>query len=270
MLLREHCVPLHPKPSARRVLLRSAPINKPSTDQPLAEMEATAFVPALGPRSTLGLNERPGGKCRSRLDVRATLSDDNRVLKVAGKSITGQLPTSVARPKPQEVATRMVEVEAERKRAKARTDISLLTSGQWRVCAINPKRKKRSGPLAALPADGPYYFPVRAQQTITFGSDDEGTFNNGVFWGPLSFRLIGPARWVPERNRMEFTFAKAELRIGPFGPFNFDAGESSIAGKTAKDLPFFTWFYVDDEIAMSRGRTGGMALYAKVPPGEEL
>lgn len=43
-----------------------------------------------------------------------------------------------------------------------------------------------------------------------------------------------------------------------------DKGGGSLQGRTAKDLPFFTFFALRDDIAVARGRSGGLALYARV------
>ena len=54
--------------------------------------------------------------------------------------------------------------------------------------------------------------------------------------------------------------------LGPFdGVFNgLDKEGYSLKGCTAKKLPFFTFCCIRDDIAVGRGRSGGMALYGRV------
>lgn len=66
---------------------------------------------------------------------------------------------------------------------------------------------------------------------------------------------------------MEFTFSKMAVKIGPIKPFVFDDIDregGTLESRTAKTLPFFTFFYARNNLMAARGRTGGVALFQRV------
>lgn len=169
-------------------------------------------------------------------------------------------------PSSQIVTEALLQLERLQKKQKVKTDVQKL-HGQWRLIFTASPNAKRS-------FFKQYYFPVRAHQTFIVDEDkaNEGIFDNGVFVLGTKFRVVGPFRWTPERNRMEFSVDRVVLGVGPWEwkKDGFDKNGYSLEGRSVKDLPFFTFFAVRDDIACARGRTGGVALYARVPKGEEL
>lgn len=170
------------------------------------------------------------------------------------------------RPAAETVAAALVQIERENKRHQMKSDVNRL-AGQWRLVLVADSR-------AQLPFLRANYFPIRAHQTFTLDSDNshQGNFNNGVFALGSSMRFSGPFRWVHNRNRLEFTFNTLKINLGPlkWQQDHIDKEGDSLEGRTAKTLPFFTFYLVRSDIAAARGREGGVALYAKVPAGEEV
>lgn len=72
-------------------------------------------------------------------------------------------------------------------------------------------------------------------------------------------------------NRMELSVNSMYWKVGPFdGKLNnLDKKGYSLQGRTAKDLPFFTFSCIREDIAVARGRTGGMALYARIDEDQQ-
>lgn len=102
------------------------------------------------------------------------------------------------------------------------------------------------------------YFPITAVQRF----DAVGKrIENGVYLGPLgSLTFEGRLSW---NNRiLAFIFERIRVKIGPLGPLEY-----SFKGKEEKEPsnkdPFFIWFYVDEEIAVARGRSGGTAFWVR-------
>lgn len=145
------------------------------------------------------------------------------------------------RPAGGDVEAALLTIEANQRRARSVTDVREL-AGEWELVftAGAARRGRRWNPAA-----WPVYFPVRTRQTFTLRRADAGTFANAVHALGGSFCLTGPFRWVGGgRNRAEFTFATAAVRLGPLPPLTFPAGgPDSLAGQTAKTLPFFTFFF---------------------------
>ncbi|KAL3641312.1 hypothetical protein CASFOL_016280 [Castilleja foliolosa] len=63
-------------------------------------------------------------------------------------------------------------------------------------------------------------------------------------------------------EKLAFVFEQVRIKVGPLGPL-----EISIKGKDEREPeskdPFFIWFYIDDEIAVARGRSGGTAFWVR-------
>lgn len=167
-----------------------------------------------------------------------------------------------ARPSGADVEAALLAIEANQRRARSVTDVREL-AGEWELVftAGAARRGRRWNPAA-----WPIYFPVRARQTFTLLRADAGTFDNAVYAAGTVFRFTGPFRWVGgRRNRAEFTFTTAALRVGPLPAVTFPAGgPATLDGLTAKTLPFFTFFFCRRGILAARGRGGGVALYRRI------
>eukprot|EP00271_Cylindrocystis_brebissonii_P014713 TRINITY_DN36190_c0_g1_i1.p1 TRINITY_DN36190_c0_g1~~TRINITY_DN36190_c0_g1_i1.p1 ORF type:complete len:294 (+),score=53.78 TRINITY_DN36190_c0_g1_i1:66-947(+) len=128
------------------------------------------------------------------------------------------------------------------------------------VFNVDSKLKKPSEPTG--PNGG--YFPITAVQRFN-AADME--VENGVFLGPvgqLTFR--GPISWTP-RSILYFTYNTLSIRLGSLKPFSFNIGKKEDEGRKpgegalGRKDPFFTWFFISDEIAAARGRGGGVAYW---------
>lgn len=169
----------------------------------------------------------------------------------------------------------LLQLEKEQKKNRAATRIEDLV-GQWQLTLTANGNPKKTGFL-----NRPVYFPVLTRQTFIpdergdgeAGAAPTGIFDNCVYFAGCSLRFFGPYRWEAQRNLLLFTASTCVLKIGPIGPFKWDdidkAG-SELGDRTAKVLPFFTFFYAKNGVAAARGRSGGVALYRRVPPGKEM
>lgn len=102
------------------------------------------------------------------------------------------------------------------------------------------------------------YFPITAVQRF----DAAGRrIENGVYLGPVgSLTFEGRFSW---KNRiLAFIFERLRVTIGPLGPFDFNFKGKDEREPSNKD-PFFIWFYIDEEIAVARGRSGGTAFWVR-------
>ncbi|GER32890.1 hypothetical protein STAS_08978 [Striga asiatica] len=102
------------------------------------------------------------------------------------------------------------------------------------------------------------YFPITAVQRF----DAAGKrIENGVYLGPLGcLTFEGRLSW--NKRILAFVFERVRIRIGLLGPF-----EITFKGKDEREPgsndPFFIWFYIDEEIAVARGRSGGTAFWVR-------
>ncbi|KAK9684243.1 hypothetical protein RND81_10G196200 [Saponaria officinalis] len=105
---------------------------------------------------------------------------------------------------------------------------------------------------------GGRYFPLTAVQRFDAAAK---RIENGVFLGSLgSLTFEGRFSW---KNRiLAFIFERIRLKIGPFNPLEISLGNEGNSEPNTKN-PFFIWFYVDEEIAVARGRSGGTAFWCR-------
>ncbi|KAL2461684.1 hypothetical protein Adt_45104 [Abeliophyllum distichum] len=106
--------------------------------------------------------------------------------------------------------------------------------------------------------EGGTYFPITAVQRFDAAAK---RIENGVYLGPIgSLTFEGKLSW---KNRiLAFIFERVRVKIGPFNPFEISIKEKDEQEPGNKD-PFFIWFYVDEEIAVARGRSGGTAFWVR-------
>ncbi|XP_073159293.1 uncharacterized protein [Henckelia pumila] len=102
------------------------------------------------------------------------------------------------------------------------------------------------------------YFPITAIQRF----DATGKrIENGVYLGGVgSLTFEGRLSW--NKRILAFVFERIRIKIGPLSPFEISFKGKDEREPNTKD-PFFIWFYVDEEIAVARGRSGGTAFWVR-------
>ncbi|XP_030501464.2 uncharacterized protein LOC115716725 [Cannabis sativa] len=105
---------------------------------------------------------------------------------------------------------------------------------------------------------GGRYFPLTAVQRF----DAAGKrIENGVYLGPIgALTFEGRLSW--KTRILAFIFESIRIKIGPLKPLEISLGEKDDREPSNKD-PFFVWFYIDEEIAVARGRSGGTAFWCR-------
>ncbi|XVE56898.1 hypothetical protein DITRI_Ditri04bG0047500 [Diplodiscus trichospermus] len=105
---------------------------------------------------------------------------------------------------------------------------------------------------------GGRYFPLTAVQRFDAAAR---RIENGVFLGPIGF-LTFEGRFSWKNRILSFIFERIRVKIGPFNPLEIGLGQKEDREPNTKD-PFFIWFYIDEEIAVARGRSGGTAFWCR-------
>jgi len=140
-----------------------------------------------------------------------------------------------------------------------------LPVGSFRLVAISNEKKGWDGKKRMKSQ----YFPIMAG--IAYFPDGETT--GDVVEGALvqtakmpvmgAIQLKGKFRFTPRFNKLEFNFYKLSLR--PFGVLpvvDFSLKEESeVFQGNQKQLPFFLFFLVEEDLLAARGRGGGLALW---------
>jgi hypothetical protein len=135
---------------------------------------------------------------------------------------------------------------------------------RWRLVFTSTSKDVQSA------QGGGRYFPVTAVQSWDAAN---GRIVNGVYIGHLAaLQFSGPCRL--SGKRMEFDFDALSLKLlGGVARFRLKpAGHALPAGgtKEAAKLPFFLFAQADDATVVARGRSGGVALWARATASWEL
>ncbi|KAK9116190.1 hypothetical protein Sjap_015137 [Stephania japonica] len=102
------------------------------------------------------------------------------------------------------------------------------------------------------------YFPLTAVQRFDAAAT---RIENGVYLGPIG-NLTFEGRFSWKKRILAFIFESIRIKIGPFDPLQIGLGQKGEREPSTKD-PFFIWFYVDEEIAVAEGRSGGTAFWCR-------
>ncbi|KAI7753184.1 hypothetical protein M8C21_008110 [Ambrosia artemisiifolia] len=102
------------------------------------------------------------------------------------------------------------------------------------------------------------YFPITAVQRFDAAAR---RIENGVYLGPLGC-LTFEGRFSWKKRILAFMFELIRIKIGPFNPFEINFKGDDESEPSTKD-PFFIWFYIDEEIAVARGKSGGTAFWCR-------
>ncbi|KAK9278911.1 hypothetical protein L1049_028492 [Liquidambar formosana] len=102
------------------------------------------------------------------------------------------------------------------------------------------------------------YFPLTAIQRFDAAAK---RIENGVYLGPIGC-LTFEGRFSWKNRILAFIFECIRIKFGQFKPLEISLGKKGDREPSSKD-PFFIWFYIDDEIAVARGKSGGTAFWCR-------
>lgn len=83
-----------------------------------------------------------------------------------------------------------------------------------------------------------------------------------MYLGPVG-ALTFEGRFSWKNRILAFIFEQIRIKIGPFDPLELGLGKKDSEEEPSNKDPFFIWFYVDEEIAVARGRSGGTAFWCR-------
>lgn len=109
---------------------------------------------------------------------------------------------------------------------------------------------------------GGVYIPITAVQRWRL---EDKLIENGIYLGFLGAFVFG-GRWNAKGKRLTFDFDSVRLRLGPWSKeFAIKGKKAEEEAKTGKKSsgPFFLFAYADDDICVARGRSGGVAMWAR-------
>ncbi|KAK9925794.1 hypothetical protein M0R45_023059 [Rubus argutus] len=105
---------------------------------------------------------------------------------------------------------------------------------------------------------GGRYFPITAVQRF----DAAGKrIENGVYLGPIG-ALTFEGRFSWKKRILAFVFECIRIKVGTLKTLEISLGQKDDREPSTKD-PFFIWFYIDEELAVARGKSGGTAFWCR-------
>mmetsp|Transcript_542 Transcript_542/g.1548 ORF Transcript_542/g.1548 Transcript_542/m.1548 type:complete len:271 (-) Transcript_542:68-880(-) len=113
--------------------------------------------------------------------------------------------------------------------------------------------------LGSVSGNGGSFFPVTAVQNW---NNANMRIQNGIFiLGVFSLIFSGDFELVNKSGILYFDFDRLDIALGPI-KFGFDLPPDE--KRAGKKRPFFVWVHADQDIAIARGRGGGLAVWKRV------
>jgi len=198
-------------------------------------------------------------------------SDFVTTLAMAAAAFRGQ--TADHRPSAKAVVTALLQAEKVAKQQRLTYPFDSLL-GSWRLCFVTGTRKARR--RGGIVLGRGFYVPKVVSAQISFSSQSQtpkpslgnGEIGNQIQFGPLLFKLIGPAQYPGKKNLLAFDFTQLQLCLFGYTVYSggFRGGKAQAENfyhQSIAKLPFFAFFLVTQDFIAARGRGGGLALWIR-------
>lgn len=187
----------------------------------------------------------------------ASAVDTDKAVSVIKSAV--EKPNSVPAPV---VLDAMLQLEAQKLPAEGWQEILQAPGTHWRLI-FTADEKQVQAAKKKQPNKGGIYFPIAACQKFDGAKMD---FENGVFLGPLAYLTFnGP--YAMKGKQLTFDVASMNIGLGPLKfsiPLKKNApAVADMDPKDSKKLPFFLYAYIDKDLVIGRGRSGGLAVWQK-------
>lgn len=172
-------------------------------------------------------------------------------------------------PAPKAVVEALLRAEKTAKQTQVRSTYSQLL-GTWRLGFITgtKRSRQRAGVILGAGRFLPSWVKIYLSYSQSESSQDQGTVQNSVEFGPLQLVLTGPTQFWSKMNILAFDFTR--MKVSLFGLKLYDGyirggqnWEAHFYEQNLKEQAFFTYFLVQNQSIAARGRGGGLALWTK-------
>lgn len=175
------------------------------------------------------------------------------------------------RPAAKTVVSALLQAEKAVKQQRLTYPLASLL-GRWRLCLVTGTHKRQRGGIVLGKG---FYVPKIASAQISFSSQTQtpdqtgkAEIGNQIQFGPLLFKLTGPAQYLGKKNLLAFDFTHMQLCLFGRSIYNgaFRSGKAQAEAsynQSIVKLPFFAFFWVTEDLIAARGRGGGLALWIR-------
>ncbi len=167
------------------------------------------------------------------------------------------------------VVEELLRAEKIAKQTQVRYTYSQLL-GTWRLGFITgtKRSRQRAGVILGAGRFLPSWVKIHLSYSQSESSQEQGTVQNSVEFGPLQLVLTGSTRFWSKMNILAFDFTR--MKVSLFGLKLYDGyirggqnREANFWEQSLKEQAFFTYFMVQNQTIAARGRGGGLALWTK-------
>ncbi len=167
------------------------------------------------------------------------------------------------------VVEALLRAEKTAKQTQVRYTYSQLL-GTWRLGFITgtKRSRQRAGVILGAGRFLPSWVKIHLSYSQSESSQEQGTVQNSVEFGPLQLVLTGPTQFWSKMNILAFDFTR--MKVSLFGLKLYDGyirggqnREAHFWEQSLKEQAFFTYFMVQNQSIAARGRGGGLALWTK-------
>jgi hypothetical protein len=167
------------------------------------------------------------------------------------------------------VVEALLRAEKTAKQTQVRHTYSQLL-GTWRLGFITgtKRSRQRAGVILGAGRFLPSWVKIHLSYSQSESSQEQGTVQNSVEFGPLQLVLTGPTQFWSKMNILAFDFTR--MKVSLFGLKLYDGyirggqnREAHFWEQSLKEQAFFTYFLVQNQSIAARGRGGGLALWTK-------
>lgn len=199
-----------------------------------------------------------------------------RNLAVLEQTVASMLNPQVSAPAAGEVVEELLAWEKCRKKEKTPYGFEQL-AGEWRLCWITGEKQGRSLNLTQMRLAQTMlrlipiqlvYRPLPDLEEIEQEKFEAGEVENRIQIGLFTLVVFGPAKRLKSNSILAFDFTTMQVKF--FDKVLFSTlirnGENRNArfyGAPIRELAFFNYFLVQDNLIAARGRGGGLALWGK-------
>ncbi len=179
------------------------------------------------------------------------------------------------RPSADQLLAILVQLEKDAKRERKTYSFDRLL-GTWRLTFITGTKKAQKQAGVAL-GKGRYLpkwlgisIAYTAEDNQNFGSDwQRGKVVNRVKFGLLNLEVSGSIKYQEQKRLLGFDFTHVNGKMGGLQVYDGDmrGGSAAVAKFHETSIakqPFFSYFYVDQNVIAARGRGGGIALWTRL------
>ncbi len=205
------------------------------------------------------------------VDLTSTIPSADFLTTLAMAAAASRGKTDAHRPRAKAVVTALLQAEKAAKQQRLTYTFDSLM-GSWRLGFVTGTRKarRRGGIVLGRGFYLPRVVPAQisfSRQSPTPPSSGLGEISNQIQFGPLLFKLTGPAQYLGKKNILAFDFTQMRLCLFGHtvyrGDFRGGTQTEDFYHQSITKLPFFAFFLVSQDFIAARGRGGGLALWIR-------